>query len=1214
MHPLHRPRSGGACRFVPPLLPALASAALALGLGLSLAACGDDVRRVEMPDAGPQGDTEPPTLTSTDPLAGERGVSPDTAFLFQFDEAMDTSQGSVRLQPGDQTFTVADGNWFAEDTRFSVRPPENLDQGTVYTLSLVGFTDLAGNPAAGDLELEFETLDEEAPTVIAASPDQDADGVSPGLDEIRLTFSEPMDTDSGEVDLQGGPRSLGEPVWEDEDTVFVVPVSGLDALRDYELFAFGFQDRFGNLYDDTVLVDEGVLRFATGPDVEAPRVRASVPMEGQSGVNPARSTASLTFSEPMDTSVRGARFFRGVDDAEGVELVGRWSSDATRITFDALELSEQLDYRLVLAGFGYADEVGNALDESTFLGDGALDFSTGEDDFPPVVLAASPSDGSDGVLADALDAVSLTFNEPMDTSVTTAPFTETRGTADPTEGTLTGTWDDAAREFTFDPGQLRQSGSTYAIDVTGFVDLAGNAVAEDALDDGRLDLIAAGGSGESCRSPLTIDQATVSDGVFTFDLPDDFVSEGQGGGETCDSTGSTGDDVVIEYQKTTADLAGGGTLLRIRTDSDPDDHNVEVSTTCDPGDETFAPLTCITDREQNELFLDVGPGTYFIFVADELGGSSFDATLITIEELDAFPEGEACEAPFTTASSIYTPPATADDPHTWVIPEDSIFGYDRGPRSGEGLISCDSDGEQGHDAVVEFQKTSATSILEITLTSLDTFNDFSAEVTTTCDPLAPDALSLICGNDADDFEFAVGGPAGPVYLWVAAEDGFNEFPGVRVEIREVEVSEGEACSTARRLDGDPGTPQALTLDSGERFNAGSCFTGTGPVTWYRYTPSATADYVAFQPNGTGGLVLRNTVGFAQLRCTSADLPFVPATFTEGEDLCIGVESGGSISELTVLEGGYDGVTGTVTDPGYRRALDEDGDEESWTSDQWMAVTPTTLYLAETGDVYGLPKDGGERAVLYETPDGVTTSTVGDAGWALGERLYSLDDTTSSSSNRLYELWDGRSAPWDPLEWDVSISGVYPSDDMTGLGYDGARFFYVSNDFSEAAFFSIDASSPSTPVEEGILDTFHDALGLAVDDTFVYVIGELEAGDVEDEEGVYRIRRSDLGTADTVPETIVSESTLPGIIDFSSRAAIFVDDPVDPEYLYFRTVDGSVPNAVHVVKDPDGTPLYLGTIAALGDSGDYGMVYDPDLDAIFLFETATDAIGRIVRLD
>src|SRR5690606_14863676 len=138
---------------------------------------------------------------------------------------------------------------------------------------------------------------------------------------------------------------------------------------------------------------------------------SATPEEGATEVDPDLATIVIAFSEPMRDS--------GVPRLEGGpgELGrGAWMDGALHLPVSGL--AAETAYRLVLEGF--RDAAGNALDGAPVLGDGALDFTTGEDVTAPVVVDANPSEGQLDVRVGLVTRIALDFSEPMDTSAGSA--------------------------------------------------------------------------------------------------------------------------------------------------------------------------------------------------------------------------------------------------------------------------------------------------------------------------------------------------------------------------------------------------------------------------------------------------------------------------------------------------------------------------------------------------------------------------------------------------------------------------------------------------------------------------------------------------------------------------------------------------------------------------------------------------------------------------
>ena len=129
-------------------------------------------------------------------------------------------------------------------------------------------------------------------------------------------------------------------------------------------------------------------------------------------------------------------------------------------------------------------EVRNALDTASYLVDGALPFATGADADRPRVSDSSPAEAQVNVSV-RTDQIVVVFDEPMDTSVTTARLVSAAG-----EATLSGTWTDGGtRLVLISRGRLAVD-SAHALDLGAMRDARGNALDEvPQLRDGQLDFV-----------------------------------------------------------------------------------------------------------------------------------------------------------------------------------------------------------------------------------------------------------------------------------------------------------------------------------------------------------------------------------------------------------------------------------------------------------------------------------------------------------------------------------------------------------------------------------------------------------------------------------------------------------------------------------------------------------------------------------------------------
>lgn len=1141
------------------------------------------------PDA--PADRTPPRVEESSPEDGATGVATDATISLRFDEAMAPSAGTLTIVGG-ETYAVADGTWTSADTWELAAP--TFEEAARVDVGVVGFRDVAGNVMPTH-RFSFE-VGRTAPVVTSSSPAEGATDVSARLSILTFELSEPMDNTVGRVVLDGA-ASASAVRWTAADT-FEVSVSGLEYETAYHAVLEGFRDRAGTELAADTLGDRA-LDFTTGVDVDPPQVADSSPAEGQLDVDFATTSVTIVFDEPMDTDLGSARLLVGELDAV---LDGSWNASGTTLTLDVGGLLRSGgNHRVVLAGF--ADVAGNALSATDpWLVDDALDFETGRDLAVPFVGFSDPFEGQADITF-LRERVVIFFSEAMARDVDTVTFVGDDGSS----FEATGVWSLSGTRLTVDVSDRLHSGRTYAADLTAFRDLGGATVdaTHPYLGDGALSFSLVAPSGERCNDALGVAQATTVDGAHVWSIAGGDVRLQDGSG-TCDETGS-GNDAVVRYVKTTADTAGGGTVLAIRV-TNTAGANVEVfRDVCDPRDlaADTARLKCLWNNDDWEAYLDVGPGEYFVWAMPT--SSSSVTTEITIREIAAPPEGETCLDPWDVTSAVYTPPATAGDYGVYTLGAGAIQSFDRDMTwGGAGTPSCDADYASGPivgaDGVVEIVKAESDSTLEISLemdgtTSTDTF--LVMELLDRCDPLAVGATSLECraglraSNNPHELFFA--GAAGTYYLWIATDRTGGELQGARVRVKETRITPGDNCDSALPLAVD--ATNTVTPSGTERLFAPSCAPDS-PLTWYRFTATSNLTRLSTDVAAAVGIV---DAASGQERACAPDASGGRAIFAPmGTDVCIAVPSG-AVGQITLDGLPYDGVLGRPTSLGIDRPLNAGGSIQTITADHWMAVTPSTLYMgvSSTG-VLRAPKVGGVQAELLQTDIG--SRQLGNAGTNVGEAVFSVDESTTLPDGDAYTFrLVGTSGIPATEPWDT---GNAYQNDIDAIGFDGTELLLVTDVSAgtpDTFFYALDPTTPGSSRTLGRNSAIEDVTAVAADATHVYVLGNVGA---TANEGLYRLRRDMLMDVAQVPEPI----HLVALDD--TRAKLFLHVTATTTYAYFRDDSGNT----HVADVGAATPTYVGILSEIGGTADDAMAFDPAGPSLYLFETESVSSGNFVRLD
>jgi hypothetical protein len=1175
---------------------------------LAAGACGDDSTPPPMSDggadSGPPPDTEAPRVESTLPASGS-SAGPGVTIFFRFSEPM-AGGGAVTIAASGETLAPPALAWSSDALELSVTPASPLPQPSEVTVTLGdGFTDLAGNTLAGERTLSFSVRDLDPPELVSTAPVEGATGVSIAPIEVSFVFSEPMDTARGAFVLEGGPGEIGAPVWTGE--AVTIPVSGLAGETAYAIALEGFADRAGNALDGTPVVGNGALDLTTGPDEIAPVVVLSSPMEGELDVSVDGVTrVEIVFSERMNPDFGEAVLTVG---GESAPLSIAFDRDDTRAL---LTVGDRLEPDSVhsIALTGFVDAAGNALDGAIYLGDGALDFTTGEDRFVPYVTFTTPGEGATDVDFRIGELV-IVFSERMDVSSDTVSIDNGEGRV----VTRTGTWGPTGTFLTVPllPGDL-MTGFSYAIDLTGFADETGTPVdaAHPYLGDGVLEFgMIERRSGELCGDALTIEEATsttaaghaweIATGAFTS----------RDGGFVCDTNGAS-DDGLIYYRKTTNDTAGGGTALRVRVEkpsATSTDLDVEIFDGSCAATGAVADANrrrCLWDQNPWETYLDVGPGDYFVWFAYEGATSAFTGITVTIEEVP-MPDGEACSNPFDTTSAIYGAPAMPGDPHVWTIPAAGAVSLDRAVTHTSAPLSCAAGELSGLDAVVRFDKASATSRVNVRVEPLSTTVGLDVEVSDGCGPPRMEhACAAGVGTDQGAWERTLDGPAGPRFVWLdtprqGSTADWRDFPGAVVRVAEVEPMTGDDCAHAIPL--APGASIPITPNRPHRLDGPSCTTGA--LTWYRYTSTQGLGIVRVSSGRAIGAVNASTGAPIACRDDTGSVA-LPVFTTPGTEVCLAVSSSPGAATLTIDERPYTGVRGVSTDLGITRAPDaaSAGGFVSITTVNFMAATPTTLYASVTGKIVEAPRTGGTAASFFAPG----TRLPGEGGVAIGESLFSLATGSFSMATLMPMLFQVVDSTGTPATTAVDSAPSYldalPFDAITRDGTD--LVFASDTPFAGGTthFYAVPVAG-GPPVHLGSNDTLQSVSAIALDATYVYVMAKV--GTIE---GIYRLSRAEL----TNPAAVPFEVYTGGHNYSDDNGGLYVASSGGTTWIYFRTY---LPSGVHLVLDPDrGSPIYLGQlwVPPEGSRADTGMAYDPVAPALFVIDTTITTFGTWFRIE
>ena len=1133
-----------------------------------------------------------PEVVATSPVDGASNVPTDTALAVAFSVPMREGEGALVLRSDEGLVALDALAWGSSGSTLTTRPSAPLAPGAQMTLTVAGFVDREGTPLAEDVVIRFTTEDRVRPTIVRTDPEE-GDLAPAALSIIEIETSEPLRIDRGSATLRGpGSPSLGAPTFTDRVTRF--SVRGLAPNAAYELSLSGFVDGAGNPLDTTALGADARLDFTTGPDETAPVVTGSSPTEGQLDVEVALlSRILITFSEPMDTA-RGTLSL-SVDGRLPVPVVPSFDAEGDRLTVDVTGLLDaRAPHRLTLDGL--VDVAGNPLDGSVLLLDGALDFTTGRDSFAPFVAYLEPNEGDLAVRADT-ERILVTFSEAMPPELDRVALTGDGRTV-----ILEGTWSAGNTILTL-PAPMLQGGRRYDLDFRGFADPGGTPLdlAHPYLGDGIGTFALVAPTGERCGDALTEDQAMgLPGGGYEWTLAPGSASAADGS-MPCDVDGHS-PDAVIRYRK----RAEGTILHVVVVGASASVIDAEIyRDACRPSAPSAdaARLRCMPERARWEQWLEVGAGDYFVWVATE-AGAVFRGATITVEEVATARVGENCSSPHDEASPLYTPPAFEGDFHTWLFPGGWADAPDRGvmPRDAVGALSCLPTGVAlGHDGVIHFEKRSSTSVVTVRATLPAASGTAGGiEVTRGCDPAASGYAPLACwsyGGSALTTEDTFAGPAGPLSVWVVERStsiagiSFSDLPEARIQIAEIEPGPGDSCATAIPV--TPGVVNAITARSPHRAFVPSCLVSgmpSGGVTWFRYTPTERLGVVVSDAPSLAAVVDASTGEV--LRCGDDAGDVLPVFAEVGRDVCLALTSSASITELSIDEIPYRGISGRSTVVPMARPA---GAPITPTLSPlgWMEAHAGRLYRGGSS-VFSGPEIGG-------TYDWFVPGTMcRHAGVSRPDGLYCLSERTTVTEPRLYRVVDGAGVPLlSPVPIDVP-DGTYPSGRRLGaITWDGSRF--IAGTAAESVLLTTTTPTSyyaialdGTVELLGHNDHLFDVAGIAADATFLYVSGRV--GMLE---GIYRLRRDALSDSAQVPVELEV-----GIDLFADDGTIAIDSSALAHTLYYRTVNAPRSD-VRVIVEPGATPTFRGILWRAPTTGqESALGWDEDGERLLLLDGST----------
>ncbi len=365
---------------------------------------------------------------STTPANNTTGVAITTTITAIVSEPLDAASvtgTSVFLQSG-VTVIPATLAYTPGSTTITLTPSSPLSEKTLYTVTLKGgvgadkIMDVAGNALAADYVWGFTTGDFTAPTVVSATPANNAINVLTTA-TITAIVSEPLDAasvTSTSVLLNNGvitvPATLG--YTPGSTTVTLTPLSPLSEKTLYTVTLKGGvgADRILDAAGNALSADY-VWSFTT-IDQTAPTVVSTTPANNTTGVA-ITTTITAIVSEPLDAASVTSTSVLLNNGTISVPATLSYTPGSTTITLTpSSPLSEKTLYTVTLKGGLGSDRIldasGNALSA-----DYVWSFTTG-DFTAPTVVSATPANNAINVLTTA--TITAIVSEPLDAASVTS--------------------------------------------------------------------------------------------------------------------------------------------------------------------------------------------------------------------------------------------------------------------------------------------------------------------------------------------------------------------------------------------------------------------------------------------------------------------------------------------------------------------------------------------------------------------------------------------------------------------------------------------------------------------------------------------------------------------------------------------------------------------------------------------------------------------------
>ena len=421
---------------------------------------------------GPGPDFTPPTVVWTSVTSNE-SIPTNSSIRIQFSESMDvTTFGPSNFYISDAllgTYIPTTLSWSADQSLAYLAPTSPLSAGRQYYFYASGGTDLAGNQVSGVsfyFYAEFASSSS-APTVINFNPLSGATGLGTNT-IVEAQFSAAIDPNTvGGVTLSAGGTTVPTtPLLSAGNTVLqLVPQSPLAPKITYTMTIAGVKDPAGN----TVAIVSN--SFTTGATYDiymtyATAINYDPPYNSTVGTN---VVPKFVFNKPLNPITVSNNTFRMYlyDTGQFIPLTVTPSSNGLEVTMQPqIPLLPNTRYYFQ-ACCGFQDQDGNN-------GNGVTVYfnTSGGAVITGPTVTVSPFNGATGIPLNAVVIASV--SAPIDPISWTQSSIQLLNGSIPLAGTVSMP---NTQTLVFTPSSFLSAGATYTVNVSGFTDTNGNAVA-----------------------------------------------------------------------------------------------------------------------------------------------------------------------------------------------------------------------------------------------------------------------------------------------------------------------------------------------------------------------------------------------------------------------------------------------------------------------------------------------------------------------------------------------------------------------------------------------------------------------------------------------------------------------------------------------------------------------------------------------------------------